>query len=74
MSGGLLQCSGQVTIDQFGGPLCSGAWTLVPVPEPFSIEQLDPAPLAEAFGVGFVLVGSCWFAGWACRTLLSLLR
>lgn len=74
MTAGVLQCVGQVTVAPDGAPLCSGVWHLVPVPEPFSLEHIDPAQLGEAFMAGFVIVGSCWFAGWACRSLLSLLK
>jgi hypothetical protein len=47
---------------------------LVPVPEPFSVEQLDPAMLAAAFTAGFVLLGTCWLAGKLCRVLLSMIN
>lgn len=74
MSSGALRCDGEVTIATDGAPLCSGIWSLVPVPEPFSLELLDPAQVAEAFMAGFVIVGSCWFAGWCLRSLLSMLK
>lgn len=74
MSSGVLRCDGDVAIATDGAPLCSGTWTLVPVPEPFSLEMLDPAMLGAAFTAGFVIVGSCWFAGRCFRAVLSLLR
>ena len=74
MTSGVIRCDGAVTIAPDGAPLCSGTWTLVPVHEPFSLEMLDPAQLAEAFFAGFVILGSCWFAGWCFRSLLSLLK
>ena len=74
MSSGVLRCDGVVTVAGDGAPLCSGVWTLVPVPEPFSVEQLDPAMLAAAFTAGFVLLGACWLAGKLCRVLLSMIN
>ena len=74
MNAGVLRCVGEVSVATDGAPLCSGVWTLVPVPEPFSPEQLDSAMLADAFGAGFVIVGTCWFAGRMARVLLSMIR
>lgn len=74
MASGVLRCDGDVSVSMDGAPLCSGAWTLVPVPEPFDPSQLDPALLAEAFGAGFTIVGTCWLAGWACRQLLNMIK
>lgn len=74
MSSGVLQCNGEVFVTPDGAPTCSGIWSLVPVPEPFDVSQLDPATVASAFTAGFVIVGSIWFAGWACKALLSLIR
>ena len=74
MASGVLRCTGDVTVATDGAPLCSGAWTLVTVPEPFSVDQLDPALLSGAFVAGFTLIGVCWLAGWATRTVLSLLK
>lgn len=74
MSSGVLRCDGDVTVAGDGAPLCSGVWTLVPVPEPFSLEQLDPVMLAAAFSAGFVILGTCWFAGKCFRVLLSMIK
>lgn len=74
MTSGVIRCDGSVAIAPDGAPLCSGTWTLVPVPEPFSLEALDPADVSAAFLAGFVIVGSCWFAGWCFRTLLSMIK
>lgn len=74
MSSGVLRCAGDVTIASDGAPLCSGVWELVPVPEPFSLEQLDPASIGAAFTAGFVIVGTCWFVGRSARLLLSMIR
>ena len=74
MSSGVLRCDGDVLVATDGAPLCSGAWTLVPVPEPFTVEALDPSQMAEAFSAGFVIVGTCWAVGWAARALLSMIK
>jgi len=74
MAAGVLRCTGDVTVATDGAPLCSGVWTLVPVPEPFTVEQLDPGMLAAAFTAGFVIVGTAWFVGRCARALLSLLN
>ena len=74
MTSGVIRCDGAVTIASDGAPLCSGTWTLVPVPEPFSLEVLDSSEVSAAFLAGFVIVGSCWFAGWCFRTLLSMIK
>ena len=75
MSSGVLRCTdGDVTIAMDGAPLCSGVWTLVPVPEPFGVEQLDPAMMAAAFSAGFMILGTCWFAGKMARVLLSMIN
>jgi hypothetical protein len=74
MSSGVIRCDGAVTIASDGAPLCSGVWTLVPVPEPFSLDVLDPVQVAAAFMAGFVIVGSCWFAGWCFRSVLSMIK
>lgn len=74
MASGALLCTGDVTIASDGAPLCSGFWSLVPVPEPFDITTADPAMYAEAFFVGFTLIGTIWFAGICCRKVLSMIR
>ena len=74
MTSGVIRCDGDLLVSTDGAPLCSGVWTLVPVPEPFSVESLDPAALSAAFIAGFTLVGISWMAGWACKSLLSMLR
>lgn len=74
MASGVIQCDGDVSVSMDGAPLCSGTWTLVPVPEPFDVANLDPAILGQAYVIGFTLVGVSWFAGKACRILLSMIR
>jgi hypothetical protein len=74
MSFGALLCTGEVSISGDGAPLCSGVWSLMPLPEPFSLELLDPAILAQAFAAGFVIVGTCWFAGLCFKSLLSMIK
>lgn len=74
MSSGVLRCSDEVTIATDGAPLCSGTWTLVPVPEPFHIEQIDPSHAALMFSMGFSLIIPVWFVGMCCRAVLSQIR
>jgi len=74
MSSGVIRCDGTVTVATDGAPLCSGIWEFVPVPQPFSLELLDPAQLAAGFMAGFVIVGTCWFAGWCFRSLFSMIK
>lgn len=74
MSSGVLRCDDEVTIAMDGAPLCSGTWTLVPVPEPFELSQIDPAHAALMFSLGFALVIPVWFVGMTCRAVLSNLK
>jgi len=74
MTSGVIRCDGEVAVSLDGAPLCSGVWTLVPVPEPFSLESLDPAMISGAFMAGFVIVATCWFVGRCARGLLSVIR
>ncbi len=75
MTAGVIQCvDGDVAVSLDGAPLCSGVWTLVPVPQPFDIASADPVVLGQAFVVGFVLIASIGVAGWLCRILLSMIR
>lgn len=71
---GTLACTGDVTILSGGVPSCSGQWLLQPLPVPFTIDEAVISACAEAFGVGFALVVSCYFIGWGFRVVLSLLR
>ena len=74
MASGVLLCDGDVAVSMDGAPLCSGLWSLVPVPEPFDISAVDPAFMAEPFFVGFTLVATIWFAGICFRKLLSMIN
>lgn len=74
MAAGALICTGDVTVAADGAPLCSGYWSLVPVPEPFTVNEQVIADFATAFGVGFSLVFFCWASGWGIKTVLSLLK
>lgn len=75
MTAGVIQCvNGDVAVSLDGAPLCSGVWSLVPVPEPFDIAGADPVLFGQAFLVGFGLIATAWAAGWCCRTLLSMIR
>lgn len=74
MTSGVIQCVGDVTVSLDGAPLCSGVWTLIPVPEPFDITSADPVLLGQAFLVGFALIATIGLAGICCRALLSMIR
>jgi len=75
MSAAVLRCTeGDVTVAIDGAPLCSGYWSQIPVPEPFDISLMDPVLLGQMWLIGFVLVGSIWFAGWCIRILLSMIK
>lgn len=75
MSSGVLRCAdGDVLIATDGAPLCSGTWTLVPVPEPFELSQLDPQQVATHFMLGFSLIVPVWFVGMCCKKVLSILN
>lgn len=74
MAAGVLQCVGDVSVAADGAALCSGLWQLVPVPEPFDIASADPAVYAQAFIVGFTLVGTIWGASLGVRLLLRMIR
>lgn len=68
-----LSCSGEVT-SQSGTPQCSGNWVLTQAPEQFDVSQLDPAMMAGAWSAGFVLIGTCFYAGRCFKILLSMIR
>jgi hypothetical protein len=56
---------------------CSSGWQLenaVGYPSTFDISMLDPATLANAFGAGFIFVGSLLLLGWSVRVLLTLIK
>lgn len=75
MSSGVLKCAdGDVVIATDGAPLCSGTWTLVPVPEPFELSQIDPAHASAMFGLGFGLIIPLWFCAMCCEAILKKLQ
>jgi hypothetical protein len=69
-----LACEGTVSVSPDGAPLCDSAWTLAPAPAPFDPTTLDPVSLVQAFGVGFVLVGTVLAVCFAARAILSMIR
>lgn len=69
-----LTCDGTVSVDAGGAPLCSGGWVLVQLPEPFDPSQLDPAVLAQVFGVGFGLVTTVLLIGIGCKAVLDFIK
>lgn len=74
MNAGVIQCVGDVTVSMDGAPLCSGVWTLVPVPEPFDIASADPVVFGQFFLIGFGLVAAVAVASISCKALLSMIR
>lgn len=74
MAAGVLRCDDEVSVSMDGAPLCSGVWTLVPVPEPFELSQIDATHAALMFSLGFTLVIPIWFAGMCARAVLSQLK
>ncbi len=70
----VLVCTGEVSVTPDGAPLCSVAWLVQPAPEPFDISLIDPAVVADAFAVGFMLVASVWLISYPIRLVLSLIR
>lgn len=73
MSSGVLRCDADVQVTTDGAPVCTGAWTLVPVPGPFELSQIDPVTAGQFFGVGFALVIPIWFTSMCCKAVLSML-
>jgi len=69
----LLACDGSVSVVA-GSPVCDGSWLLVQAPTPFDPSTLDPVSLAQAFGVGFVLVGSVLAVCFGARAILSAIK
>lgn len=75
MSSGVLRCAdGEVHIAADGAPLCSGVWTLVPVPEPFSPEQIDMQTAGLLFGAGFTIVMTFALLGFGGRAMLDIFK
>lgn len=70
---GVLSCDGELLVTG-STPQCSGAWTLVQAPDQFDPSTLDPASLAQAFGVGFVVIGTPLAAIFAARAILKMLK
>lgn len=74
MSTGALICDGEVAIAGDGAPLCSGAWMLVPVPQPFSVSQLDPMQMGQAFATGFGLILTVWATARGVKAILDAVK
>lgn len=64
-------CPGAISTDVGGAAICTEEWIAV---EPFDIANLDPEIASTVFAAGFVLVGTAWVIGFACRALLSMIR
>ncbi|WP_416199634.1 hypothetical protein [Pseudomonas helleri] len=68
-----VRCIGELKTEG-GFPHCSGAWEAVQVQQPFDPSQLDPALLAQAFGVGFTLPATFIILSIGIRTLLNFIK
>ena len=73
----MIYCPGNVTTSATGVAICSdGAGNPVQWVNsvPFDFTQLDGPTLAGCFGVGFTLIGMCWFAGKAVGTVVKAIK
>lgn len=69
-----LSCTGNLTVSPEGVPYCAGTWELIPMPEQFDIEQLDPAVLGAFFSVGFTLVGTVLIGAIGAKAVLDFIK
>ncbi|MFV3416365.1 hypothetical protein ACNFH8_29290 [Pseudomonas sp. NY15436] len=70
---GALVCDGDLAVSG-GSPICNGTWMLVQVPTPFDPSTLDPVALAQAFGVGFVVIGAPLAVIFGARAILKMIK
>lgn len=70
---GVLSCDGELFVTG-STPQCSGVWTLVQAPDQFDPSTLDPVSLAQAFGVGFVVIGTPLAVIFAARAILKMIK
>jgi hypothetical protein len=72
-----IQCPGEVATSATGEALCLDgtgtplAWVVVP---DFSIDQLDPLMLSEAFAAGFIIIGTCWAIGKGAALVIQAIK
>lgn len=69
-----ITCNGNITVSTDGVPHCAGTWELVPMPEQFDIEQLDPSALGSFFGVGFTLVATVLIGVLGVKAVLDFIK
>lgn len=69
----VLSCDGELFVTG-STPQCSGVWTLVQSPDQFDPSTLDPVSLAQAFGVGFVVIGTPLAVIFAARAILKMIK
>lgn len=69
-----LSCKGTLRVSFGGTPSCAGTWELVPMPEQFDIEQLDPSVLGGFFGVGFSLVATVLIGSIGAKAVLDFIK
>jgi hypothetical protein len=74
MAAGTLICDGDVTVAADGAPLCNGVWTLVPVPAPFEVAQLDPVQMGLAVVLGFSLYTTLGVVSFSVRYLYHFVQ
>jgi len=69
-----LSCNGDLSVSFEGVPYCAGTWELIPMPEQFDIEQLDPSVLGGFFGVGFALVAAVLIGSLGAKAVLDFIK
>lgn len=70
---GVLSCDGELFVTG-STPQCSGVWALVQAPDQFDPLTLDPVSLAQAYGVGFVVIGTPLAVIFAARAILKMIK
>ncbi len=69
-----LSCDGDLKVSIEGVPYCQGVWELIPMPQQFDIEQLDPSVLGQFFGVGFTLVATVLIGSIGAKAVLDFIK
>jgi hypothetical protein len=69
-------CNSGLLVQPDNSVICN-QWQMIDaatLPSSFDISMLDPAIIANAFGAGFIFVGSVWLIGWSVRVILNLIN
>lgn len=71
-----MYCSGQITTDANGYPLCSGEWLDDGLSELLSMFFATPTTedIQQAFMVGFGLPLTCYLTAWAFQSVIVFLN